>query len=221
MENPSSKLNQENIQTYFPFFNQTLFVNQETELNLSNESSTNISQESSNNSSEIEEKLIPLNLLDLPPLDTPYLETEKIDENKNESENEKNMIKPELKKYTLSKELFINSNNKNKNKIIEIDKIKKNLDAKPYIPIKFQLNHFLTPVYNSIFLNRQKNHLFNYKPKKEIKERKGDWLCIKCNNLNFSFRKKCNMCGTDKCSEVKLFEIGGDLLELANISVKN
>ena len=221
MENPSSKLNQENIQTYFPFFNQTLFVNQETELNLSNESSTNISHESSNNSSEIEEKLIPLNLLDLPPLDTPYLETEKIDENKNESENEKNMIKPELKKYAIPKELFINSNNKKKNKIIEIDKIKKNLDAKPYIPIKFQLNHFLTPVYNSLFLNRQKNHLFNYKPKKEIKERKGDWLCIKCNNLNFRFRTKCNMCGTDKCSKVKLFEIGGDLLELANISVKN
>jgi hypothetical protein len=21
-----------------------------------------------------------------------------------------------------------------------------------------------------------------------------DWICIKCNNLNFSFRKKCNRC---------------------------
>lgn len=21
-----------------------------------------------------------------------------------------------------------------------------------------------------------------------------DWVCVKCNNLNFSFRKKCNRC---------------------------
>lgn len=25
-------------------------------------------------------------------------------------------------------------------------------------------------------------------------ERAGDWVCIACNNLNFSFRKVCNRC---------------------------
>jgi len=24
--------------------------------------------------------------------------------------------------------------------------------------------------------------------------REGDWICLNCNNLNFSFRKKCNRC---------------------------
>jgi hypothetical protein len=26
--------------------------------------------------------------------------------------------------------------------------------------------------------------------------RDGDWICFNCNNLNFSFRKKCNRCKT-------------------------
>ena len=26
--------------------------------------------------------------------------------------------------------------------------------------------------------------------------REGDWICFNCNNLNFSFRKKCNRCKT-------------------------
>ena len=33
---------------------------------------------------------------------------------------------------------------------------------------------------------------------KSIKERKGDWICILCNNLNFSFRTKCNRCKVAK-----------------------
>ena len=33
----------------------------------------------------------------------------------------------------------------------------------------------------------------SYKLKhKSIKERKGDWLCRLCSNLNFAFRKECN-----------------------------
>ena len=28
--------------------------------------------------------------------------------------------------------------------------------------------------------------------------REGDWGCKKCNNLNFSFRIKCNRCGVEK-----------------------
>lgn len=34
--------------------------------------------------------------------------------------------------------------------------------------------------------------------KKEFQERKGDWKCILCNNLNFAFRNKCNRCQTLK-----------------------
>ena len=33
---------------------------------------------------------------------------------------------------------------------------------------------------------------------KDFKVRFGDWICPKCENLNFSFRKKCNRCGLSK-----------------------
>ena len=39
--------------------------------------------------------------------------------------------------------------------------------------------------------NKQKN-------KKFFEVREGDWRCSQCNNLNFSFRNKCNRCGLAK-----------------------
>jgi hypothetical protein len=36
------------------------------------------------------------------------------------------------------------------------------------------------------------------KMKKPFEVRIGDWTCSKCNNLNFSFRNKCNRCGIPK-----------------------
>ena len=75
----NSKNSEENYSSYFPYFNHTLFMAQaefpkeddsEIEIKetpLSDESSTSISQESVN-SLEDEEKLIPLNLLDLSPV---------------------------------------------------------------------------------------------------------------------------------------------------------
>ena len=36
---------------------------------------------------------------------------------------------------------------------------------------------------------------------KKIVYREGDWFCPKCENLNFSFRKSCNMCKTGKPNE--------------------
>lgn len=34
--------------------------------------------------------------------------------------------------------------------------------------------------------------------KKEFVERKGDWSCIRCKNINFSFRNECNICHLKK-----------------------
>ena len=39
--------------------------------------------------------------------------------------------------------------------------------------------------------------------KKNFKERKGDWVCIICNNLNFAFRTQCNKCKSLKENSVK------------------
>ena len=36
------------------------------------------------------------------------------------------------------------------------------------------------------------------KNKKPLIERKGDWSCPKCRNLNFAFRTKCNRCNISK-----------------------
>jgi len=43
----------------------------------------------------------------------------------------------------------------------------------------------------------------NENKKKNFEERKGDWLCLFCNNLNFSFRIKCNRCKMSKKKAVK------------------
>ena len=33
---------------------------------------------------------------------------------------------------------------------------------------------------------------------KNYNKKKGDWLCPKCNNINFAFRTACNICGINK-----------------------
>jgi Zn finger protein HypA/HybF involved in hydrogenase expression len=47
----------------------------------------------------------------------------------------------------------------------------------------------------------------NLKPKqpekkKQLQERIGDWICLKCRNLNFSFRVVCNRCQTSKSENI-------------------
>lgn len=44
------------------------------------------------------------------------------------------------------------------------------------------------------------------KKKKPFTERVGDWVCIKCKNLNFSFRIICNRCQLPKTESEKLFD---------------
>lgn len=44
------------------------------------------------------------------------------------------------------------------------------------------------------------------KTKFPLEIRVGDWICLYCNNLNFSFRKKCNRCGLMKKSSTLLLK---------------
>ena len=60
------------------------------------------------------------------------------------------------------------------------------------------------------------------KKKKEFVEREGDWPCYRCKNLNFAFRDKCNKCQmTRDESEKKFYEVGEELLKLADLSIYN
>jgi hypothetical protein len=52
------------------------------------------------------------------------------------------------------------------------------------------------------------NYQFKNKDKKKkvFEERAGDWVCMKCKNLNFSFRIICNRCKIPKMDSEKLYE---------------
>ena len=53
---------------------------------------------------------------------------------------------------------------------------------------------------NKFDSNRRKNQNLKKegKKKKHFEIKDGDWTCGECNNLNFSFRNKCNRCGLPK-----------------------
>jgi hypothetical protein len=54
--------------------------------------------------------------------------------------------------------------------------------------------------------NKQSSADSKKNKKKPFVERVGDWVCIKCKNLNFSFRMICNRCQLPKLESDKLFE---------------
>lgn len=54
------------------------------------------------------------------------------------------------------------------------------------------------PVGKPKHLLRKENEENNQPQKKVAKERTGNWLCLSCQNINFSFRQHCNRCKIDK-----------------------
>ena len=81
------------------------------------------------------------------------------------------------------KELFINLDFLNDD---ELNEEIGNIENKKGENNKYEINK------NKIKKKKKINKLKNYNIKK------GDWLCPKCNNINFSFRVKCNICGINK-----------------------
>ena len=71
---------------------------------------------------------------------------------------------------------------------------------------KFNYNKGIEEIYqkNDIIYFSNKNNKIIRKKNKKINRlknyniKKGDWLCKFCNNINFSFRIKCNICGIGK-----------------------
>ena len=54
-------------------------------------------------------------------------------------------------------------------------------------------------IFNHAKIKNKRNKKKNKKNRlKNYNKRKGDWLCPFCNNINFSFRTFCNLCGTNK-----------------------
>ena len=138
-----------------------------------------------------------------------------IDNETNESDNSFEIESRNNTNYFLSKDLIkqldssslISENDKN---IIGHTNLIKNKNSQN------KFNQIINPIiYNkfgffskNIYNNSDKKEYIkeknkNENKKKNFEERKGDWLCLFCNNLNFSFRTKCNRCKMTKKQAVK------------------
>ena len=202
---------------------------QSTEESLSNNFIQNM------NNLNIEDKFIPLNLLDLSPIKDQTPENE-----------EKTDIKPELHKFILPKSLFNSGSHKNKqndeeNKSKIISDYNKandkdsddnsfikhlNLLSQPFVPKNKIIPSFLFNSDNYLFNakaeNIKKKREERRKKKNNFVKREGDWICYKCKNLNFAFRSICNKCKLPKQeSENQLFDLGKELRKLADLSIGN
>ena len=124
MQNQNSERPKKDLDTYFPYFSHSLFIEDaefskenesQIDSQISDESSTNTTH-SSINSLEEEEKLIPLNLLDVSPVKSAsnkdkefgLFQKNLLDLFEEKEKQEIGKIKPELQKFILPKSLFDN-----------------------------------------------------------------------------------------------------------------
>ena len=94
----------------------------------------------------------------------------------------------------------INYNSKNeKENIFQNDIVSKD---SPHIDSPKRNEHINYPNnfvdHEFSYENSNSNFRKKARHKKHFKVRFGDWICPKCENLNFSFRSKCNRCGLSK-----------------------
>jgi hypothetical protein len=186
---------------------------------------------------QIEEIPKPIKLFDL---------NDSEDKKTDDNEIKPKEIKPELQKYILPKSLFDTSKSKQAGKnenlnfknpasaSLALNQSSTSIpkcQAIPFIvysiPPNTCLNNTMGNKFGQLPFNYKcmnyKNNNINKKKKKkrqEFFERKGDWSCYRCKNINFSFRNKCNKCQLPKEeSEKNYIEVGEALLKLADVSI--
>ena len=107
--------------------------------------------------------------------------------------------------YNFSKDINYNYSNGNQNYYQNYNNkfpnLAYNMNVKEFIPTKMRMNEQnnakdiqINPK-NKFSSGNKKN---KQKGKKYFEVRDGDWRCNQCNNLNFSFRNKCNRCNLPK-----------------------
>ena len=117
--------------------------------------------------------------------------------------------------------MFNNTKFKKKDGNDQLDE--KKLKVKPFIPTKYRIDNasmINCPAENFNLENKKSNKFDNYIEyelklkckRKKFVERKGDWRCSKCKNINFSFRDKCNKCKITKEESQKYLCILDEIL---------
>jgi hypothetical protein len=89
------------------------------------------------------------------------------------------------------------------------------------------VNPYMQQVYQQPQQMPQQQHYQNQQFKQKQKKvkgvpanhRAGDWVCLLCNNLNYSFRTKCNRCKVQ--THVKNLQQGLEALTHNNMSMSN
>ena len=146
-------------------------------------------------------------LLDIPPNDIDINDIKDIDEPESNTSIDSPKLEKDNNKYffllnDLIKELnssFLEEENE--------DKIQNNNNIINNSYIINNMNNYL--INNNIFFpyikaNNQNIPTFPKSGKKKILiEKKGDWVCPFCDNLNFSFRTRCNRCKASKKEALK------------------
>ena len=117
-----------------------------------------------------------------------------LDESENEISNDYLLLNDLVKQL----DPIFEEKEKNQN-VMKNNKINQNLFPKNFNTFfSFNVNNNYEFFPKNFFINNTlKRGFINDKSKigkKNFKERKGDWICLNCNNLNFAFRTQCNIC---------------------------
>ena len=123
----------------------------------------------------------------------------KVEEKKPEIKTEEKTIKQYLGNINpLDVPAFIPKKLKNKKRREEENTSKKNKEINNILKNKYD-DDVDSVVIISNLMNEEKTKL-------PLEIRDGDWICLYCNNLNFSFRIKCNRCGLLRKSSSKMMD---------------
>ena len=99
----------------------------------------------------------------------------------------------------------LNGNLQSKSQMILNNQINNPMQNQINNPMQNQVNiQEPLPLFSNNFSYNENENKKNNKRGRHFVGRTGDWVCFKCNNLNFSFRTNCNRCHLTKSENQRL-----------------
>ena len=99
--------------------------------------------------------------------------------------------------------------NPNSTEYLPIPNLNENLQSKSQMVLSNPIQNQVSiqqnlPLFSKNFSFNENENKKSNKKNKHFAGRVGDWVCFKCNNLNFSFRTNCNRCHLTKSENQRL-----------------